>query len=240
MTVEPISSPTRQQNAMIHVAGILDLAEARLLIECGFRYLGFPLGLDYHAEDLPADAAARIVARLGDQATFFVITYHATADAILDLCEQVVVAMVQLHGTVSPEELAALRKAAPDLRIIKSLVVGAESEAALTRSVAVAAPFVDAFITDTFDPATGAKGATGKTHDWAVSRRLVNLSPRPVILAGGLTPANVAEAVTSVGAAGVDVHTGIEDGDGRKNAVLARAFVDAALKALDKNASAAC
>jgi phosphoribosylanthranilate isomerase len=65
-------------------------------------------------------------------------------------------------------------------------------------------PFVDAFITDTFDPKTGASGATGKTHDWRVSRRLVELADRPIILAGGLTPENVKRAILEVRPAGVD------------------------------------
>jgi phosphoribosylanthranilate isomerase len=47
----------------IHVAGVIDLAKAQLLIDCGVRYLGFPMVLDHHKEDLTTDAAAAIVAR---------------------------------------------------------------------------------------------------------------------------------------------------------------------------------
>jgi phosphoribosylanthranilate isomerase len=78
-------------------------------------------------------------------------------------------------------------------------------------------PFVDAFITDTFDPRTGASGATGKTHDWRVSRRLVEISARPVILAGSLTPENVTRAILEVRRAGVDSHTDVEDSRRRKS-----------------------
>ena len=49
---------------LIHVAGVIDLAEAQLLIDCGVRYLGFPLVLDHHKEDLTMDAASAIVANL--------------------------------------------------------------------------------------------------------------------------------------------------------------------------------
>ena len=55
--------------------------------------------------------------------------------------------------------------------------------------------WVDGFITDTYAPETGASGATGRTHDWTVSHRLAMLSPKPVILAGGLTPSNVRQAI---------------------------------------------
>ena len=94
-----------------------------------------------------------------------------------------------------------------------------DNSQALVDDVARLAPLVDCFITDTFDPSTGARGATGKTHDWAVSRRLVEASPKPVILAGGLHPGNLGEAVRGVRPAGVDVHTGIEEPDGGSAAI---------------------
>ncbi|MBP2681380.1 MAG: phosphoribosylanthranilate isomerase, partial [Candidatus Krumholzibacteriota bacterium] len=93
------------------------------------------------------------------------------------------------------------------------------------------APFVDAFLTDTFDESTGRWGATGKTHDWSVSRRLVERSSRPVILAGGLTPQNVARAIREVRPAGVDAHTGVEDSRGRKDRSLVERFVAEARRA---------
>ena len=116
--------------------------------------------------------------------------------------------------------------------MIKSLVVRRDNADALVGAVAEFAPHVDAFITDTFDPATGASGATGRTHDWAVSARLVAVSPLPVILAGGINPSNVAAAVARVRPAGVDVHTGVEGPDGRKRRDLVEAFVATACRAL--------
>jgi len=210
---------------LIHVAGIVDAAEAEMLIDCGVRFLGFPLVLGYHREDIGVEAAAGIVTRFGGRATFFLITYLDTAGAIMDLCRQLGVGMVQLHADVDADEVARLRKAAPGLTIIKSLVVRADNAAALGEAIDLFAPLVDAFITDTFDPATGASGATGKTHDWAVSRRLVERSPKPVILAGGLTPGTVRNAIRTVRPAGVDVHTGVEGSDGRKRRDLVRTFV---------------
>jgi hypothetical protein len=67
----------------IHVAGVIDLAEAKLPIDCGIRYLGFPLVLEHHREELTTDAAAAIVSELGDHATFFLITYLNRAPAIV-------------------------------------------------------------------------------------------------------------------------------------------------------------
>jgi len=68
------------------------------------------------------------------------------------------------------------------------------------------------------------------THDWCISRRLVEISSRPVILAGGLTPANVAEAIAEVRPAGVDSHTGVEDASGAKSREKVARFVREAME----------
>lgn len=212
----------------IQVAGVIDRAEAELLVACGVEWLGFPLRLDVHAEDLSDADAAAIVRALPSRVRAVLITYLPDADAIHALAAALGVAAVQLHGPVARPEIARLRALAPDLLVIKSLVVRPDNTDALVDAVAELAPDVDAFITDTYDPATGASGATGRTHDWTVSARLVEISPRPVILAGGLTPRNVAAAVARVRPAGVDVHTGVEGPDGRKRRDLVEEFVAAA------------
>jgi phosphoribosylanthranilate isomerase len=212
----------------IHVAGVIDLAEAQLLIDCGIRYLGLPFVLDHHKEDLTLDDAAAIVSKLRNHATFFLITYLNKARDILELCHALSVDMVQLHGEMSLGQTELLRQEAPKLRIIKSLIVHGSDADTLIDEVRRYEASVDSFITDTFDPATGASGATGKVHDWGISRSLVASSTRPVILAGGLNAANVRQAIHAVRPAGVDVHTGIEGRDGRKRYDLTRRFVEEA------------
>jgi phosphoribosylanthranilate isomerase len=212
-------------HGLIHVAGVIDAAEAQMLIDCGVAYLGVPLVLGYHKEDLSVTEAAAIVARSGGSTTFFLITYLNEPGAILDLCGALGVSMVQLHGDIGLEELTRLRQAAPKLRIIKSLIVRPDNADGLAGEVTACAPLVDGFITDTFDPATGATGATGKIHDWSVSACLVKLSPKPVILAGGLNADNVRGAIRAVRPAGVDVHTGVEGPDGRKRRDMVERFV---------------
>lgn len=210
---------------IIQIAGILDRAEARMLADCGVQRLGFPLGLEVHREDLPADEAAVIIRTLGLGPCAWLITYLDDPRSIAALCDRLGCAGVQLHGPVDKGRVAGLRALRPGLQVVKSLIVRDGNPPELEAEAAAFAPHVDGFITDTFDPATGASGATGKTHDWAVSRRLVELSPRPVILAGGLTPENVGRAIRTVGPAGVDVHTGLEDRNGRKDPRRVQAFV---------------
>lgn len=221
---------SKEMTGFIQVAGIHDWDEASLLIEAGVAYLGFPLRLPVHKEDLSEDEAAEIIRRLPPAQHAILITYLDDAEEIAAFCEKLSVRFVQLHGEIRTEELQKLKRLLPELFVIKSLVVRKDNLADLEETVKSLSAYVDAFITDTFDPETGASGATGKTHDWSVSRRLVELSPKPVILAGGLMPDNVREAILVVRPAGVDVHTGVEGEDGRKDPMLVREFVRQAQK----------
>ena len=213
---------------IIQIAGIIDQAEADLLVEEGVAWLGFPLRLPVHREDLPEDEAARIIRCLRPPTRGVLITYLSRADEILALCELLGTRTVQLHGDLPPAEARRLKAVAPDLFLIKSLVVRGPNTGALENTVRELESFADAFITDTYDPSTGASGATGKIHDWSISRRLMALCPRPFILAGGLNPGNVQQAIREVGPAGVDAHTGVEGTDGRKDRNLVRRFVEQA------------
>ena len=213
---------------IIQIAGILDLEEAQMLLNAGVDWLGFPLRLPVHKEDLSDTEAATVIAALPSPDAAVLITYLSQASEIIALCRRLNVRKVQLHGAVAISELRKLREHMTDALLIKSLVVRGDNLAELQHQVDNYAPYVDAFITDTHDPATGADGATGKTHDWRISAALVKRSPKPVILAGGLTPENVRQAILTVRPAGVDAHTGVEGADGRKDAQKVKAFVKAA------------
>lgn len=214
---------------MIQVAGIRSLAEAQMLVEAGVTHLGMPLGPGVREQDVTLDQAAEIVAALSNQAVFVVITYLTDPAAVVALCREVGVTAVQLHDELDPSKVAEMKLHMPGLFVIKSLVVGEGTD--VVEMARVHAEHADAFLTDTYDPATGARGATGRTHDWQVSQAVVRAVSRPVILAGGLGPANVAEALRATGAAGVDAHTGLEDAQGRKDPTKVRRFVTEALGA---------
>jgi len=213
---------------VVQVAGIRDLHEARMLLEAGVHLLGFPLKLDFHQEDIPVEEVARIVRLLGLEWRGVVITYLVRPEELAALVQQTGLRTVQLHGRVSPEAVVALRTCIPRLSIIKSLIVRTNNLSELQEEMKRLDRLVDAYITDTFDPATGASGATGRTHDWGVSRRLAESTSRPLILAGGLTPENVLDAILSVEPSGVDAHTGLERPDGGKDGDKVRAFLSQA------------
>lgn len=216
---------------LTQVAGIIDKAEAAMLCEEGVDWLGFPLRLPSGRDDISEADATAIVSGLSSAHSGVLISYLTQADEISAFCTELGVAAVQLHGDVPAEQLRLLKAARPDLYVLKSLVVREDNAAELLALVDEVADAVDMFITDTFNPATGAKGATGLTHDWSVSAELVRRSPKPLMLAGGLTADNVAEAILQVRPAAVDAHTGLEGADGRKDRAKVRKFVTEARRA---------
>jgi phosphoribosylanthranilate isomerase len=87
-----------------------------------------------------------------------------------------------------------------------------------------ASAFVDAVVLDSYSPAT--PGGTGQTLDWMVAREFVAASPTKVLLAGGLRPENVAEAIRTVQPWGVDVSSGVEAQPGKKDLDAVKRFIE--------------
>lgn len=93
----------------------------------------------------------------------------------------------------------------------------------------------DRFLLDSYDPQS--VGGTGKTCDWSKARDLVRASPRPILLAGGLTPENVAAAIAAVKPWGVDVSSGVETEPGVKDIGKVASFIAAVRKSNRQSAS---
>jgi phosphoribosylanthranilate isomerase len=218
----------------VQVAGVRDLREARLLESLGVDFIGFPLRLGYHRPDVSAETARTIIAALKAPGKAVLITYQTSAKELADLCRFLQVSIVQLHGDITSEEVKRIRGEGSALTIIKSLIVRPEFGQDAHPLIEIARQYenwVDAFITDTFDPRTTARGATGLTHDWTISRTLARQLTKPLILAGGLNPKNVYGAIKEVGPAAVDSHTGVEGPGGEKSSELVAAFLSEARRA---------
>jgi phosphoribosylanthranilate isomerase len=209
----------------VQVAGICDAAEAEMVQAAGAVALGFPLRLKDGREDLSEAAATSLIRALSPRIATVLITYQTEAEAIVDFAAALGVSWVQFHGDVSQATVARVRALAPELGLIKALVIQGAEAAPVLEEARRFAPSVDAFLTDTFDPATGRRGATGLTHPWAVSRAVVDAELAPVILAGGLSPANVAAAIEAVRPWAVDAHSALEGADGRKDPACVHAFL---------------
>jgi phosphoribosylanthranilate isomerase len=164
-----------------------------------------------------------------------VLVTHLTDPAEIDDLRQFVGAdRVQLHGEMTVDEVTAARRRMPQTGLIRAVHVTAGATAAdvLTEAKAVER-HVSAVI---LDSRTDQRlGGTGVTHDWSVSRIVASRLSCPVIMAGGLTPVNVAAAVREVRPFAVDVNSGVEDSQGCKSLQLCQRFVAEARMACDSS-----
>ncbi|MBP7241157.1 phosphoribosylanthranilate isomerase [Amaricoccus sp.] len=154
------------------------------------------------------------------------LTVDATDAEIEAILEALPVDMLQLHGAESPERVAEVR-ARFGLPVMKAVGVAEEGD---LDGLAAYAEVVDMVLVDARPP-EGAElpGGNGVAFDWRLIRDME--WPAPWVLAGGLTPENVADAIRLTGAERVDVSSGVEKARGIKDRARMEAFVRAALAA---------
>ncbi|MDQ8170879.1 MAG: phosphoribosylanthranilate isomerase, partial [Gemmatimonadota bacterium] len=154
---------------------------------------------------------AAIAAWAPRRARTFLLTARRTAVAIAAQVRAAGTTTVQLVDAVPIEELQVLRTALPGVSLVQ--VIHVRDGASVDEALAVA-PFVDELLLDSGNPALAVKelGGTGRVHDWALSRRIVEAARRPVWLAGGLRPENARAAIEAVGPDGLDVCSGLRIG----------------------------
>ncbi|MBO0798060.1 MAG: phosphoribosylanthranilate isomerase [Blastocatellia bacterium] len=188
----------------LKVCGITTLQDAQEAVSCGATYLGFnfyPKSPRYIA---PADARL-IIERLPKEiVTVGVFVNEPRPENVLDLLQTAGAVMAQLHGD---EDRYYCERVGAE-RVIKA--VRTDNDIAW-RSIEGFPAW--AILLDGFDPKL--YGGTGKTADWEIARQAARYAR--VILAGGLSPDNIAQAIRSVQPFAVDVNSGVESSPGRKD-----------------------
>ena len=190
----------------LKVCCIASRAEAALAVAAGADALGLVGPMPSGPGPIADALAAEIARAVPPPVAAWLLSSEANADAIADHAARTGVSTVQIVRQVEPEVHARLRRRTPWLRIVQ--VVHVEDEAAI-RLAGRYAETADALLLDSGRPGAGELGGTGRPHDWTLSRRIVASADRPVFLAGGLTPDNVADAVRQVRPFGVDLCTGV-------------------------------
>jgi phosphoribosylanthranilate isomerase len=205
-TTTPAPAPVRTQ-----IYGITTAEDAALVNALRPDHVGVVLdeGIDtWDSVDLETLRAIR--PKLQDVAVV-ALSLSVERDRILRTADAVDPGWVHLARAaeaLEPEALARLREALAPRRLMLTIPVRDEDSIRLAQRFA---PHVDALLTDSAHPSTGVVGATGHTHDWSLSARIVAASVAPVFLAGGLGPENVAEAIERTRPAGVDSETRTSD-----------------------------
>ncbi len=204
---------------VVKICGLTDVRGLDAALEAGADLVGFVV-FAHSPRHLALDEAAKLSLHAGHRARRVALTVDAD-DATLDaLVSTVPLDMLQLHGRETPARVAAVR-ARYGLPVLRALPIGSAHDLA---KVAAFDEIADLLLFDA--PAGEARpGGNGRTFDWGLLRAVRTRAPW--LLAGGLHDGNAAAALSTTGAAGVDVSSGVESSPGVKDPHRIAAFVAA-------------
>jgi phosphoribosylanthranilate isomerase len=199
--------------------------EARAISEIGVDHIGVLVGRGEFPREIPVDEAAMVAAGIVTPSKFSALFLTADISLIEQWTRQLRPAIVHLGAVpelLGPQAAAMLRRDLPGLLLMRSIPVVGEASIPIALSYNGIADF---FLLDSHRESDRQIGALGVTHDWSISRCIVELVRTPVILAGGLGPDNVADAIRAVRPAGVDSKTKNDlDGSHRKDLYRVQRF----------------
>lgn len=194
----------------VKICCISSVEEAALAVRNGASALGLVSEMPSGPGVIPEDLIAEIAASVPPPISTFLLTSKRSISGIASQVVRCRTNTVQLCDSIDGDH-RELREAVPGVKIVQVVhVTGPDS---VEEAVAVA-DRVDALLLDSGNPLLEIKelGGTGRVHDWSLSRTIVASVPVPVFLAGGLNPANVAEAVKAVRPFGLDLCSGVRTG----------------------------
>lgn len=222
---------------IVQIYGAKTIEDAAALAALGVDYIGLDVADD------PADRALmkQIVDLVRDRMITVLLPVFCDIATGLRIVKEIKPHVMHLCSTdmLSVAELRAVKKELGEIKLLQAIPVGLPGRSDKTDSLGLAREYqevADIFILDTYagdysegsTEVPGMIGITGKVHDWAISRKIVAQSRKPVILAGGLNPENVAAAIKAVQPWGVDSCTGTDICRGKKDLAKVQAFVNAA------------
>lgn len=212
----------------VKICGTATFADLDCAVAAGADAVGFLMGITHVTQDaVTPETAAAMVATLPPFIVPVAVTHLTKPSDLIRIVELSRCTTLQIQDMVTPNDIAEVREALPYLRIMKAVHVMDES------AITTAKYFSDTADAILLDTRTADRiGGTGITHDWNISAKIVKECSCPVILAGGLTPENVTEAIIRVRPYAVDVHTGVKK-NGVRDAERTRAFVANARTAQD-------
>ncbi|MHA3790603.1 phosphoribosylanthranilate isomerase [Rhizorhabdus wittichii] len=192
----------------IKVCCISSPEEASMAIKAGADALGLVARMPSGPGPIPDGMIAEVTAFVPPPVATFLLTSETTAEAISAHVRATNPSTVQVVSHIDPAESEKLALLEPHVRRVQ--VIHVEGPEALDLIPAYS-PHVHAFLLDSGRPnaAVAELGGTGRAHDWAVSAAFVQATERPVFLAGGLSSANVADAIKQVRPYGLDLCSGV-------------------------------
>ncbi len=207
----------------VKICGLTNPEDAILAMDLGADLLGF-VNAENSPRYLTPDEIARIITEIGPIVPTVLVTHSQDVDEIINSFEAAGTNILQLHAPLTFDEYFEIKELVPT--VIANISIDAELKGvtdALKSRLSKLGEMADYILLDT--KAGKEIGGTGKTYDWSIAAVMRNLSQRPVIMAGGLKPENIADAVRRVRPYAVDVSSGVEYEPGLKDPEKMKAFI---------------
>lgn len=201
----------------VKICGITNLEDALFSVQSGADALGF-IFYDQSPRCVRSEIVHNIVEQLPESVARVGVFVNPTTREVATICRHIRLTAIQVYGIQTDGELREL-----GMSVIKAFQVGKGFDVEQLGKYSV-----KAFLLDTFFE--GKAGGTGKTFDWEIAQRATKYGK--VILSGGLSPANVSEAVRFVRPYGVDVCSGVEERPGKKDLKKVKEFIQRARTSL--------
>ena len=187
-----------------------------MAIDAGADALGLVSAMPSGPGVVADDVIAKIASFVPPPIATFLLTSRTEADAIIEQQRSCQCNTLQFVDTVAVTELQKIREALPGISLVQ--VIHVTGEESIEEALAVE-NHVDAILLDSGNPNLEVKelGGTGRTHNWEISRKIREAIDKPLFLAGGLKPENVAEAIRQIEPYGIDICSGVRT-DGKLDA----------------------
>jgi phosphoribosylanthranilate isomerase len=204
------------------ICGITSIEDLQIAQNSGTDAVGFLVGKRHNAKGfISIELAKELCIKAQPFINTVVVTHLEKYDEIINLAKKVNSNTIQLHSDLDIQTIIKLKQ---DLKCQKIICkVSILDYTAIQKAIDLE-EYADAILLDSIDIENDKVGGTGKVHNWEISKLIVEKISKPVILAGGLTPKNIEDAIITVKPWGVDVNTGVTT-NYIKNKELIESFV---------------
>jgi phosphoribosylanthranilate isomerase len=207
----------------VKICGITNPEDAQMAIDLGADFLGF-VNAEKSTRYLTPDEISRIISEVEPLIPTVLVTHSQSLDEITNSFEAAGTDILQIHAPLDITDYESIKEIVPTVIGNISIPAGLDT---ITSELKLRTKAVSEIVDYTlFDTKFGKEiGGTGRTYDWGIAKELEAYSNKPVIIAGGLNPSNVAEAVKKVSPFAVDVSSGVESEPGKKDPRMVREFI---------------
>ena len=203
----------------VKVCGITREEDLKMVCNMDVDAVGFIVNVPTSPRNLTLEKAKELIRQVPVFVKSVVVTVPKNIDDVVTVYEVLRPDIIQISGELKHSQ--TLREKMMDVCLIKAVSV--KSEESFNEAINES-KFFDAILLDSYTP--GKCGGTGLTHNWKISKQIRDaIHPKPIILAGGLNPENVKEAIQTVKPYAVDVSTGVESSPGIKDPAKVEAFI---------------